>query len=98
MPVKSHGSRWPSSLDQRHELPRPPRLCLTTDVPTNSYYSTAVSWLIEAASPAAPPGKYSPNAKVTRAQMAVFPESQHLRPHHRLTPAPSAPPSSKQQP
>ena len=44
-----------------------------TDVPTNSYYSTAVSWLIEAGiTGGTAPGKYSPNAKVTRAQMAVF--------------------------
>ena len=44
-----------------------------TDVPTNSYYSTAVSWLIEAGiTGGTAPGKYSPNANVTRAQMAVF--------------------------
>ena len=44
-----------------------------TDVPTNSYYSTAVSWLIEAGiTGGTAPGKYSPNAKVTRAQMAAF--------------------------
>ena len=44
-----------------------------TDVPTNSYYNTAVSWLVEAGiTGGTSPGKYSPNNPVTRAQMAVF--------------------------
>ncbi|MBK7167159.1 MAG: S-layer homology domain-containing protein [Candidatus Microthrix sp.] len=44
-----------------------------TDVPTNSYYNSAVAWLVESGiTGGTSPGKYSPNATVTRAQMAVF--------------------------
>jgi streptogramin lyase len=44
-----------------------------TDVPTNSYYNTAVAWLVEAGiTGGTSPGKYSPNNQVTRGQMAVF--------------------------
>jgi hypothetical protein len=44
-----------------------------SDVPTTSYYNTAVSWLVEAGiTGGTSPGKYSPNNPVTRAQMAVF--------------------------
>ena len=44
-----------------------------SDVPTDSYYNDAVSWLVRTGvTSGTAPGKYSPNAKVTRAQMAVF--------------------------
>ena len=44
-----------------------------TDIPANSYYGDAVSWLVEAGITAGTSaGKYSPNRAVTRAQMAVF--------------------------
>ncbi|MEZ5383794.1 MAG: S-layer homology domain-containing protein [Microthrixaceae bacterium] len=43
------------------------------DVPSGSYYETAVAWLVEAGiTQGTGPGVYSPNQKVTRAQMAVF--------------------------
>ena len=44
-----------------------------TDVPTNSYYNSAVAWLVEAGiTGGTSPTKYSPDSTVTRAQMAVF--------------------------
>jgi alpha-tubulin suppressor-like RCC1 family protein len=44
-----------------------------TDVPTTSYYNTAVAWLVGAGiTGGTSPGTYSPNNPVTRAQMAVF--------------------------
>ena len=43
------------------------------DVQPGSYYETAVAWLVEAdITTGTSPGVYSPNQKVTRAQMAVF--------------------------
>ena len=44
-----------------------------TDVAADAYYNTAVSWLVGTGITAGvAPGKYAPNANVTRAQMAVF--------------------------
>jgi hypothetical protein len=44
-----------------------------TDIPPNSYYETAVTWLIEQhITSGTSPGKYSPSNPVTRAQMATF--------------------------
>ncbi|MFZ1438946.1 MAG: S-layer homology domain-containing protein [Candidatus Microthrix subdominans] len=43
------------------------------DVPSGSYYEGAVSWLVDAGvTSGMSPGHFSPNGKVTRAQMAVF--------------------------
>ena len=43
------------------------------DVDNNSYYNTAVSWLVGAGiTGGTAPGQYSPAQSVTRAQMAVF--------------------------
>ncbi|MBK6438617.1 MAG: S-layer homology domain-containing protein [Candidatus Microthrix sp.] len=44
-----------------------------TDVPTTSFANTAISWLVEAGiTTGTTPTTFSPNNKVTRAQMAVF--------------------------
>ena len=44
-----------------------------TDVAADAYYNTAVSWLVGTGITAGvAPGKYAPNANVTRGQMAVF--------------------------
>ncbi|WP_020379459.1 S-layer homology domain-containing protein [Candidatus Microthrix parvicella] len=44
-----------------------------TDVPTSHWANTAIAWLVEAEiTGGTGPGKYSPNARVTRAQMAQF--------------------------
>lgn len=44
-----------------------------SDIPEDSYYEKAVSWLVNAGITAGTgPGRFSPNKPVTRAQMAVF--------------------------
>ncbi|MEZ5381599.1 MAG: S-layer homology domain-containing protein [Microthrixaceae bacterium] len=44
-----------------------------TDVPSGSYYEVAVNWLVaKGISTGTSPGKFSPNAVVTRKDMAVF--------------------------
>ena len=44
-----------------------------SDVPSNSYYADAVTWLVgEGITSGTSPGKFSPSQSVTRAQMAVF--------------------------
>jgi sugar lactone lactonase YvrE len=44
-----------------------------TDVPTTSFANTAISWLVEAGiTTGTTPTTFSPNNRVTRAQMAVF--------------------------
>ncbi len=44
-----------------------------TDVPADAYYSTAVSWLVgEGITTGTSEGKFSPNNKVSRGQMASF--------------------------
>lgn len=44
-----------------------------SDVPSNSYYSEAVSWLVaEGITAGTAPGVFSPSQQVTRAQMATF--------------------------
>ena len=44
-----------------------------SDVPAGTYYETAVSWLVEAGiTSGTSAGVFSPSAKVTRGQMAMF--------------------------
>ena len=52
-----------------------------SDVALDAYYYDSVAWLVQAGiTGGTEPGKYSPNAVVTRAQMAVFLRNNTCRP------------------
>nr|WP_291836614.1 S-layer homology domain-containing protein [Candidatus Microthrix sp.] len=71
-PTPKSPPKWPSSLWTNAGQPTPTPPHSFSDVPTDSYYNDARVSVRTGVTSGTAPGKYSPNAKVTRAQMAVF--------------------------